>query len=128
MSYPYAMALGMTTLVFLFLPGYIWLRQDPEWSAWDAFFACAGALVPWTIFCVICTALVNLFRRQPAYATELLPAPIFTLFYGVPFILAYEFLGLRWFLIVIGALLGLLIAAGVTAALLARRSENSAKG
>ncbi|MEW6665129.1 MAG: hypothetical protein AB1512_07905 [Thermodesulfobacteriota bacterium] len=123
MSYPRAMGLGMFTLVFLFLPGYIWIRIHWAWTGWETFWTCAGALVPWTVACIIIDFLLNLFRKESEFPGELLHAPLFVLYFGIPAILLYEWIGLKWFLVIAGIMVGMFAVFGLAAAFLARRYE-----
>lgn len=123
MSYARAQFVGITTLVVAFVPGYVWLRTRLGYEAWNAFWTCAAALVPWTIVCMVFDAILNLFRKSPDYPIELVHAPLFVLYFGVPLILLYEWLGLKWLLGIAGGFAGLCIIAGVGAALYFGKQE-----
>lgn len=109
MSYPRAMFVGVCTLVLLFLPGYIWIRENLDWSGWKTFFICAGALILWTLACIIFDSIMNAFRKESAFPSDLIHAPLFVLYIGVPAILIYEWLGLKWFFVIVGIAVGLFV-------------------
>jgi hypothetical protein len=117
------MGLGMLTLVFLFLPGYIWIRINWGWTGWETFWTCAGALIPWTLVCVILDSILNLFRKESESSAELIHAPLFVLYFGVPAILLYEWLGLKQSLVITGSVAGVILIFGLIVAFLVKRHE-----
>jgi hypothetical protein len=107
MSYSRAMFVGIGTLLLLFLPGYILIRENLDWSGWKTFFVCIGALIPWTLACIIFDSIMNIFRKESAFPSELIHAPLFVLYIGVPTILLYEWLGLKWLFVIFGGIVAL---------------------
>jgi hypothetical protein len=109
MSYSRAMFVGIGTLVLLFLPGYILIRENLDWSGWKTFFICTGALIPWTLACVILDSIINIFRKESSSPSDLIHAPLFVLYIGVPAVLIYECLGLKWFSVIVGGVIAFFV-------------------
>jgi hypothetical protein len=125
MSYGRAMGLGVFSATVFFVPRYIWLREKSVQAGMSAFGEAAIELLPWVAAWIVLDFIANIFRSQKEFPFDLLPSLIFVFYLGIPAILIYEWLGLKWFLIVVGGGVGLFILAAVILMLVVDKFDES---